>query len=199
MQGLFFGRSEGQQALWHKAECSCYLECMDGQLERNFGLIIAYLLPGFVGIAGVGEMSDSVARWLSLIPNSDPTIAGFLFVGLASLALGVTLSGVRWLIVDGTHHLTGVAQPVLDYGKLQANILAYNLAVEHNYRYYQFYANMQVAIVMLTACQGLSAGTWPYTALSTTGLLALELVLFWASRDCLRRFYARVGQILAPD
>jgi hypothetical protein len=172
---------------------------MEEHLEQNFGLIIAYLLPGFVGVAGLGEVSGHVATWLSLNPTTDPTVAGFLFVGLASLALGLLLSGVRWVVVDSSHHWTGIRPPNLDFRNLQDNLLAYNLAVEHNYRYYQFYANMLVAIALLCICHGIATRSWPLTWAGTVGILCLESILWYASRDCLRRYYTRVSQILGAD
>ena len=32
---------------------------------RNFGLLIAYVLPGFVGLWGLGYLSEPVRTWLS--------------------------------------------------------------------------------------------------------------------------------------
>jgi hypothetical protein len=172
---------------------------MAEHVERNFSLIIAYLLPGFVALVGLGQVSELIRSWLAVSPDTSPTIAGFLFVGLASLALGLTLSGVRWVVIDFSHHRTGVSPPRLDYSKLQENLSAYTLAVEHNYRYYQFYANMFVAIAMLVSCIVIASGGSRLSLTASVGTLVLEVILWLASRDCLNRYYHRVGQILRPD
>lgn len=102
-------------------------------------------------------------------------------------------------MVDTAHHIMDVKAPVIDFGLLQENLAAFELAVEHNYRYYQFYANMFVAIAVFVACHLASAESVQRPILTASGIALLELVLFWASRDCLRRYYARVGQILRRE
>ena len=109
-------------------------------LERNFGLVIAFLLPGFVCLAGAARFSPTIAGWMSLAPTSDPTVVGFLYVLLASIGAGLVASAVRWAIIDTVHHRTGLPPANLDFSRLQANLDAFQMAVEHNYRHYQFYA-----------------------------------------------------------
>jgi hypothetical protein len=57
----------------------------DNSLERTFGLVIAFLLPGFVCLAGASRFSLTIASWMSLALTSDPSIVGFLYVLLASI------------------------------------------------------------------------------------------------------------------
>jgi len=86
---------------------------------------------------------------MSVSPSSDPTVGGFLYVTLGSLAAGMVTSGFRWLLIDTLLHLTGLTQPTLDFSRLQSNLEAFQLAVEHNYRHYQFYANTMLAAAFL--------------------------------------------------
>lgn len=186
------------KVFWPKQIVSWYTKGVPHTAERQFTLAIAYLLPGFVGIAGVGFHSEQIRSWLAISPDSLPTVGAFLYLSLASLAAGLTLSAVRWAIVDFAHHKTGITPPKLDFGKLEANLLAFTLAVEHNYRYYQFYANMLVAVAMLFICMGTSEPTrLPLVAI--LAVVVLEVVLWFASRDCLKRYYHRIGQILRPE
>jgi hypothetical protein len=53
----------------------------------------------------------SGSDWFSGVPENPPTIAGFLYVTLASTAGGVVVSAIRWAIIDTIHHWTGVAAP----------------------------------------------------------------------------------------
>jgi hypothetical protein len=72
---------------------------------KNFGVIIAFLLPGFVLLWGLSYSSKPIADWLARSSGSDAaTIGGFLYSTLASLALGLLVSATRWLLVD--HFLT---------------------------------------------------------------------------------------------
>ena len=76
--------------------------------NQNFGLIIAFLLPGFVALLGVSFFSPAVASWITVPRQDAPAVAGFMYVTLASLAAGVTVSAVRWAIIDHLHHATGI-------------------------------------------------------------------------------------------
>ena len=69
----------------------------------NFGLVIAYLLPGFVALLGVSFFSEPVQTWFSVSPVALPTVGGFLYVTLGSLSAGVIVSTVRWATVDTIH------------------------------------------------------------------------------------------------
>lgn len=54
--------------------------------SENFGVIIAYLLPGFVALWGVSYFSPTVASWIVASREGSPTVTGFMYVTLASLA-----------------------------------------------------------------------------------------------------------------
>ncbi len=41
----------------------------------------------------------------------------------------VTWSTVRWLIIDGVHHLTGLREPDWDFARLGANVAAFGLGL----------------------------------------------------------------------
>jgi hypothetical protein len=43
-------------------------------INRQFGLIVAYLLPGFIGLGGIALLVPPVARWLE--PSIQPGTAG---------------------------------------------------------------------------------------------------------------------------
>jgi len=70
-----------------------------------------------------------------------------------SLNDGLTVSTVRWMLIDTLHHLTGVPRPRWDFSLLQRHIDAYEALTENQYRYYQFYANMLTALTRIL-CQG---------------------------------------------
>ncbi len=169
-----------------------------GELSaRNFGLVIAYLVPGFITVVAVGGVVPTIQPWLAA-PEAQPTVGGFLFVTLASVAAGMLVSSARWMVVDTVHHQTGVKQPRWDFSRLQSNLAAYNLLVEFHYRYYQFNANTFIAVALAYlvrlsgGCRWCGGAGWV-----DVGFVIVEAVLFATSRDTLRKYYARVSQVLA--
>ena len=116
--------------------------------SENFGLIIAYLLPGFVALWGVSYFSPTVGSWVTASQQGAPTVAGFMYVTLASLAAGVTVSAVRWATIDQLHHATGIRPPAWKFVNLEGKLQGYRTLIENHYRYYQFYSNMFVAAAL---------------------------------------------------
>jgi len=170
---------------------------MDESTERFFGFTIAYILPGFVSLWGASSLSPILANWLSAEPQSNPAIGGVLYAVLASLAAGMTISAARWALIDTLHHHTGVPFPHPDFSKVQEKFEAYRLAIELYYRHYQFHANMFVAIAIAETCR-IWSGHRP--TIAEIGVVAvIEALQLLSSRDCLTRYYTRVGQLLGTQ
>jgi hypothetical protein len=165
--------------------------------DKNFGIIIAYVLPGFVALWGVSHFSATVESWIGASQQGSPTVAGFCYVTLASLAAGLTVSAVRWALVDSLHHATGIVPPAWKFAKLDDRLQGFLTLVESHYRYYQFYANMFVATAFTYAARSIAEGSafWSQ-GWSAVGFLALEATLLAGSRDTLRKYYLRTRQLL---
>ena len=161
----------------------------------NFGLLVAYLLPGFVGVLGIAVYSETIRTWLASGNGSGPTVGGFLYLTLASLTAGLVISTIRWAVVDQVHHATGVHPPAWDFRRLQERLGAFELLVESHYRYYQFYANMFVAVAIAYVVWRIQEGR--RSVEFDLGVLVLECVLFLGSRDTLSKYYRRVGQLMS--
>jgi hypothetical protein len=67
---------------------------------------------------------------------------------IAALAVGMTISALRWVVVDSLHAYTGLPPPRLNFSRLGQNVAAFELLINIHYRHYQFYANMFVACVV---------------------------------------------------
>lgn len=165
--------------------------------EKNFGLVIAYLLPGFVTLWGLSHFSPTIQAWLTSSQSGAPSMGGFLYVTLGSLALGLTVSAVRWMLIDTLHHATGVRPPAWEFAHLDDRLQGFLALVENHYRYYQFYANMLVAASLAFA--GYSAANriaaWRPSKFTITFII-LEVVLLAGSRDALRKYYSRAERLL---
>ena len=169
---------------------------MQSVSNDNFGPLIAYLVPGATALFGLSFFSPVLRMWMSITPTEAPTIGGFLYLTIASLAAGMTVSAVRWGLVDTLHRWTGVAMPALDFSNLGDRVEAYALLIEIHYRHYQFHANMLVAVAFAYGCYRLSSPGWGWI---DAGVLVIEIVFFLSSRDNLRKYYARVQQLLSPS
>lgn len=88
----------------------------------SFGLLIAYIVPGFTALWGLSAVSGTVRSWLGADPATAPTIAGFFYATLASIAAGVTVSTVRWLVIDSIHRAMGLDWPQWDFSRLRESM-----------------------------------------------------------------------------
>lgn len=91
---------------------------MDSISESNFGPLIAYLVPGATVLLGFSPFSRLVQTWFA---STAPTLGGFLYLTVASLAVVMAVSALRWVIVDTTHAWTGLKMAALDFTKLGGN------------------------------------------------------------------------------
>ncbi|MBL8827245.1 MAG: hypothetical protein JNM18_09685 [Planctomycetaceae bacterium] len=166
---------------------------------KNFGLLIAYVLPGFVLLYGLQPVSSAINGWLSVSPTIPASIESLFFVTVASTAAGMTVSAVRWLLIDSLHHVTGLRRPVWDDAKLQQNIDAFDAIVEAHYRYYQFYANTLIALPILFAVALATKQAWARTPLPLAAFGVIEITFLAMSRDTLRKYYRRTSRLLGTS
>jgi hypothetical protein len=166
--------------------------------DKNFGLLIAYLLPGFVLLASVSRFSPILRSWIGTPMSEAATVGDFLYATLASVALGLTVSTIRWLVVDTMHHHTGIPAPQWDFSKLPGRLAAFQGVVDNHFRYYQFYSNMLVALGIVWALSWPKApGIVPEGRHVLDFAMAATMALFFVgSRDALRKYYARAEAIL---
>jgi len=184
------------------------LRCPQGGIESNdvrdlsplnFGLVVAYLVPGFVVLWGLSYHSETVRSWLAAAPATAPTAGGLLYGTLASIACGMTVSALRWAIIDTIHHHTGIPPPTWDFSRLHDRLAAYQTLVEQHYNYFQFYANTLVALTLTYVARRLGtaapANQWGW---GDAAFGVVCVVLFLGSRDALRKYYRRAGELLKP-
>ena len=163
----------------------------------NFGLLIAYVLPGITSVWGASYLSPTLRTWLGSASNEAPTIAGFLYVSLAAVAAGLIVSTVRWMVVDTVHYLTGVPRPRWDFSRFGEKVMAYDKLGEIHYRYYQHYSNMLVASVFAYFARRISLGFfshwlgWP-----DVGFITLAVIFAAGSRDTFQKYNHRLTMVL---
>jgi hypothetical protein len=174
------------------------MDAMKEISKQNFGLVIAYLLPGLVALWGASYFSDTVRIWLAAGEQSAPTITGFLYVTLAALTTGLTLGAVRTVSIDALHHCTGVPKPEWDFSEFQAKFWAFNQVVESHYYLYQFYAHMSLALPTYLVARSVAKGEYS-DGRTLAAYVLLEMVLLVVARGTLKTYYTRVSDLLGIE
>ena len=163
----------------------------------NFGPLIAYLVPGATALLGFSQFSPTLRSWFAATPAHAPTIGGFLYLTVASVAVGMIVSAVRWAVVDTPHSLTGLPLPPINFSRLGKNVEAFGLLIKIHYEHFQFHSNMLVATAIAYTCYRVKLGSvWPL-GLYDVAFVGLEVVFYLTSRDTLRKYYVRSQQLLA--
>ena len=161
--------------------------------ERSFGILIAYIIPGWIVLLGMSYRVDSVAGWVSGSVSASPTIGGFLYSTLASIGLGVATSTIRWLTVDSAMKHLGVRPKKVKFNELRDRYQAMTMLIDGHYRYYQFHGNLMVALPISMSFR------WASSRFSITEAMLITLiwiVLFLGAKDSLAKYYQRSTELL---
>jgi hypothetical protein len=165
----------------------------------DFSTVIAFLLPGFVGVYALSYVSPRIADLFEALLSKDSSTGASLLLVFASLAAGVLIGGVRNLVLDQLQFATGVERRKLRYASL-ANpdvLTAFKEAIAATYRFAQFYGNMAVALGLFIALKTWRSASSPrnHIPLLALGLLAFAVMVV-RHRQSLAETYARLGDIL---
>jgi hypothetical protein len=167
---------------------------MANNRDKDFGLLISIILPGYIAILGFADHSERIQLWIGQAGSESPSIGGFLLLTVASVFAGMTVSTIRWAVIDTLHHATGICRPNWQMSNLKDRDQAFLVMVDIHYRYYQFYANSIIAAPVLLAGHWLSNG---FSILELIASLSLVTLFFFGSRDTLMKYYKRVDALLA--
>jgi hypothetical protein len=164
---------------------------MNGLTEKNFGYLIAFGLPGFLLLWGASYSFAEIAEWLAKAKTEgSPTIGSFLYVTVASLTLGLLLSAIRWATLEQIFYRSDL----LSYSsfddaelKIPETRVAYQMAIDDYYRYYQFYSHSLIAILISTGlyfcCSGPKISYWILISAA-----CICVALLWKSYDEITSF-----------
>lgn len=161
-----------------------------------FGPLVAYLVPGATVLLGFSPFSATLRGWFGAASDQAPTIGGFLYLTVAAFAVGMTVSALRWAVVDQLHARTGLPAPALDFSRLGPNVEGLRLLIHIHYNHYLFYSNMLVGTSIASLAYRTALGWTAAWGLQDAGVLVVLVLLFLASRDTLAKYYARSGQLL---
>lgn len=170
--------------------------------EKNFGVIIAFLLPGFLllWLLSISDVDVSKAG-LKTLNMGDQSIGGVLTISLAALAVGMIIGAARWAIID--HFLKFVfwlfkhPLPQLpSFSKLKGKeeFATFQGIIENHYRYYQYYSNTLIAIIGAFIAH-LIYGSDRTPALVWLAVIVLGLILLAASSNSLWNYRKRASEL----
>ena len=109
----------------------------------SFGIVIAFLVPGFVSLWGASYHSATLKEWFRVGNAGTPTVGGFLYVTLGSIAAGVAVSGFRWFLIDVIFcRVFKAKKNEFIFKNLPGREDAFGFVHENHYRYYLYYANI---------------------------------------------------------
>jgi hypothetical protein len=170
-------------------------------LSKSFGLSIAFLLPGLVGLNALSFLSPAVATWFGVAADKNTTVGGFLFVSLGSVGMGVFISGVRWLVLEHWLEWIPKAPEGLDVARRKDEHCeaAYQDLILRHYQFYQFYANTPFALLLVfIAWVFANSSQPPIDRIGWTFILMAfaDFVLLASAKNAITRYDEKVIDLL---
>jgi hypothetical protein len=171
---------------------------MQSVSQDTFGPLVAYLVPGAIVLAGLRPYLPVLDQWFAASGPDAPTIGGFLYLTIAAIAAGMTINAIRWAVLDMIHAMTGLPPPTLDFSRLAGREAAFGLLIAIHYHHYQFFANSFTATAIAYVAYRRSTGFVGTAGWMDLGIVFIEIVFFWTSRDTLQKYFHRSEQLLSP-
>lgn len=168
---------------------------MQSVTSDSFGPLVAYLVPGATVLVGLRPWIPALDFWFHSATSESPTIGGFLFLTVAALAAGMTVSGIRWAVLDPIHAWTGIGMPKFDFSKLGDKVEAMKLLIEIHYKHYLFYGNSFIALGLSWMAYRTASGWETVGTILDVCVFVLLVVFFTTSRDTLKKYYDRLSRL----
>lgn len=171
--------------------------------STSFGLLIAFLLPGFSGFCALTFYSCQVRGILAKFWEAKSDVGSFMLVLLLSLVIGLLLTQIRWLIFErALCRKDRLGRDDLAELRDEAKFVAFRAAVDETYRYHQFFGGMAVVIPIFYV--GWVRESWPTLTRCNLGLtlglfIILEALTIYGAMYAYRNFIVWAGSILKVE
>jgi hypothetical protein len=160
---------------------------MEG-LRITFGHVIAFFLPGIVTTRAVSYFFPTIQTALdSLISGQSAALGQTVFLAGIAATLGLALSAIRGQYLDGIfgwfmrgcrRATKGAPDWRTNYERVKAAGQMWDKAVENVFRYYQFTANLSLALfVLFLARMVYNAWEWNPEGAISVGILGGSVLL----------------------
>jgi hypothetical protein len=161
----------------------------EGKPSEYFGLMIAFLVPGFLAVWAISSLDPVAGGWIGTASQQQTTIGGFLFVVLASLGIGVFISGIR-SVLEGMILNPG---PNIDERNRREHESVYKDLRDQHYRFYQFHGNTAISLALAYM---ILLGRDRVNAAVTIAWLLAEIVLLFNAAKQIRAYRAKCLKLL---
>jgi hypothetical protein len=175
------------------------LVCMADETSKVFGIMMAYVVPGFIGLTGLVPVFPTIGEWLQPVNNASYGVGPTIYAILAAIAVGLILSCFRWLLLDQMHHWLGLRRPKWKGQGTADSMEAVNFYVLNHWKYYEFCGNTLIAATWSYLMHRLYQTSSLLSSGTDLGMVILFLVLLAASRDALRRYYHGIHDLFAQS
>jgi hypothetical protein len=171
------------------------------QMPINFGLIIAFFLPGVIATYSLRYISNQIDQLLQTIEKGQSFVGPAAMLVMGALVAGLIISSVRVVVFDPLIHLTGVPKPKVDYKKLDSaeKRAAYNELVDNIYRYYQFYGNVFLGLLLLACLRYVMAGAPILGSAKSFSFFVISIgaiaTLFLAARQSMLQLHLAINDL----
>ncbi len=167
--------------------------------STSFGYIIAFLIPGLIGLYALGCWSGQVSQLIQPALRADATVGPSFILLLVALGAGLVISAVRFVVFEKvicrSHRF-----PQDMFAKLveENKLPSFRAVVDEHYRYHQFYGGAAVAGAALYAGWVAQAPcacvrVWSWVTLFFT---LSEILLVYAAWDAFIRYVERGNTIV---
>ncbi len=168
----------------------------------SFGYIIAFLLPGLVGLYGLGYWSETIHGLLQPAFSATATVGPSLILLLAALAIGLCISALRCFVFEKACCHKHYFPPDM-FAKLCEGdrLTSFRAVVDEHYRYHQFYGGCFLALIILYV--GWARRSYsvlhPEFVLLSISFVCLEVLLFITAVDAYIKYVDRGKTIVSGD
>jgi hypothetical protein len=188
-------------------------------ISLDFGLLIAYFVPGIITLLGLASIFKDVSGLMSQYRSGKATAGFLLIVSSLAVVIGMAVSVLRastidksfewnlseWSLPRGQEHYRSLQPADPDYAQLSepGKLDAFREVEENDKRPYQFYGNTLLAVIILIA------GWWSSSfqnrnrlrkrsVLALTSLIFASVLLYPACRKSYYRYNRAVAAINTP-
>jgi len=167
--------------------------------STSFGYIIAFLLPGILGLYALTFWSPQIGALFQPIFNGDAAIGPSAIFLLLALGMGVSVSAVRFVIFEkGVCRKHQLSPKMFEVLAAENKLASFKAAVDEHYRYHQFYGGCVISFPILFVGWWQMHG-WEFTTrlvIGGVGFIIVGLLFAYSASDCFKKYVRRANLIV---